>query len=295
MIYSASFLGATAIAIPPRTIFGINKFTIKNNSDLYVDRAKIISYAMTSTQRNAVKIADTDTWDEHTKLLVDFDNQNLLAGNTGVDDIERIIVYRAIDTGATITTADLLTIDDNVDPTASSYIDWTASNGVAYKYFLTFVDSTGKTSELFESNSVTSAYSAFFLIDPTLGTTFRLNLDVDPSRVTVNHNDKVVSSNFSQYATVTKGLTQFDSGTINCWLGYVDSTSGQYVDNLTYLDSFKSVIQNTNDKFLKNRKGKVWRVQTSFNDYLNNPLMSSDIHGISFNFYETGSLHGGDN
>ena len=53
MIYSASFLGATTIATPPRTIYGINKLTLKNN-DSYFDNVRVLDYAMTSIQRNAL-------------------------------------------------------------------------------------------------------------------------------------------------------------------------------------------------------------------------------------------------
>lgn len=288
MIFNVGLVSSTAIVTPSITTFGITKVTIKNN-DSYFDKIRLLDTALTDIEIGALLLTDEYEWTDDTRLLMEFD-QNLLGGNIGIDtdDIERAILYRAeADTPDVLTT-----IDDNIDADATSYTDYTAVVGTEYIYYLTLVDSNGATSELFSSNNVTSSYDSFFLIDPTEGVSFRFNLNSSSTPVSKNDNFTVIASNYSQYPITSDGLTFYDTMTINCVLGYTDSSCG-YIDTVEYLESLETIIKNTNNKYIKNRAGNIWEVQTSGLRYLADTKTYEHQRTITFNCVEVATVNGG--
>lgn len=289
MIIGVGLVGSTAITTPATSFFGINKITIKNN-DSYFDKIKLLSDILTETEMDAIIKTDELVWTNKTLLLMDF-NQNLLGGNIGIDldDVERAILYRA----ESDTPDDLTVIDNNIDPDAVEYFDYTALNEKEYIYYLTLVDSDGKTSELFSSNNVTSSYDSFFFIDPVENISFRFNLDASSSQILKNEIFNIYTSAYKKYPITSRGLTNFDKGTINCKLGYLDD-DGVYIDTVEYLESLEAVIKNNNTKYIKNRAGNIWAVQSSKFRYLANTTSIQYERSISFDYVEVSGVNGGD-
>jgi hypothetical protein len=292
MIYNFSFAGATAIATPSRTIFGINKITLKNNSQ-YFYKFLLINESRTTAEMDAILKGDTWEWVSNVLAYAEFNN-NLFAGNIGIDldDVVRILVFRAV-VNADLSTGALVELENDLDPSASSYVDWTAVTGKDYFYYVSFVDSTGNTSALFQTNKITSAYDSFFLIDPTAGVSYRFNHDASSTPVSETNNDSIISSPYFKYATVSKTLTQFDSGTMNCLLGYENSDC-EYTDTVDYLDMLRATVKNTDFKYFKNRAGRIQKIQTMMNTYLADTRTIEHQRTISFNWSEIGAVNGGE-
>lgn len=287
--YSAGLVDSTAILTSTASFFGLNKLTIKNN-DSYYDKIRIVDTPLTDDEIDALLLTDTYVWTDDTRLLMEFD-QNLLGGNVGVDtsNLERAIIYRAL-----ASDPDTLTLlDDDIDPTDTQYIDYTAINDNDYVYRLTLVDNDNKTSELFSSNEVTSEYDSFFLIDPVENISFRFNLNASSSQVSKNETFNILPSAFSKYPVTSRGLTFFDKGTINCWLGYYDEDDN-FIDTVEYLGSLETVLQNGNNKYLKNRAGNIWEVQVSNLTYLADTRTVEHQRGISFDYVEVAQVNDGE-
>lgn len=292
MIYNVSFAGATAIATPKQTVFGINKITLKNGSH-YFHKVVILDISQTDAEMEAILLTDVPEWTANTVLRVEFNN-NLFGGNIGIDldDVVRIGVSRAIidSTGAT---GDIETINDNIDPDALYYIDWIASTSTDYYYYVYFVDSNGNTSALVRTDQITSMYDSCYLIDPVQEISYRFNYDSSQATIAVTDGDSAVSSPYSQYPLFNKTETQFEVSTVNCLLGYADTNNPyEYVDSLEYLDSLKSTIKNSNPKYWKDRSGRIKKVQTNNFRYLPDEKISTHPITISFDYTEIDSIGG---
>lgn len=293
MIYNFSFAGATAIATPKETIFGVNKITLKNGSH-YFHKMLIIDEGLTTAEMDARKLTDVYEWTDRVKAYAEFNN-NLFVGNIGIDldDVVRIGISRA-EINSDGSTEELESLTATLDPSTSSWIDWTAQRDKDYYYYVFFVDSNDNTSALVRTNQVSSIYDSFFLIDPVEGISFRFNYNASSSTVSMNDGDTITNSIYSKYPIVSKPLTQFDSGTINCFLGYANSDC-EYTEGIDYLDSLKSVIKNNNTKYLKNRAGYIWAIQTSGLQFLADTRINPTYpHTISFNYTQVDDVNGGD-
>ena len=197
-------------------------------------------------------------WDSETLMLAVF-NENLLAGSIASDvPLTGWIVY-SIEDGSSFLKPVL-----SVGATVNSFIDYAARNqtGIIYYVFPVFGETIGSSAP---SNMVVPNWWDWSLIvcdavdDDTYyqSKTYRFDLDVSSGSMSNNTTFNELQ-NFTRYAKVQNSQSNYWSGTLSAFIGNCGVT---YKDTVERMEELKSLTTDNRDKFLKDRKGNMWKVR----------------------------------
>ena len=273
---SAFVSGITAASDLPYNI-------IKLDGESIVDKLRLVDYAMTTTELDALSIADVYTWDEHTLLYAEFTN-NLNAGSIVV--ASTIIGWNIIRycCGSNIPQV----IATNVDGSATSYTDYTAIKNTYCYYKIYPLTNTAVLAEI-QSNTVDVCYDYYAFLDPTTGDSFTFRANLNDGMTTAVNSPTSIYEGFTQYPAKSQGTLNYASSTFSALLG--DVVSSTYVnDTAAIFELLRTFITNGNEKIMKDRKGNIRRV---FTDVLSGGIDEKPSElptTINFSWTEVGSV-----
>ena len=204
------------------------------------------------------------SWDSDTYFLALFRN-NLVAGNINTEEpLVGWTVYR--NTVGSSFLQKIATL-----PVASDYFtDYSVRNqsGVVYYVSPIFVETIGAVAM---SNVASPHWWDWSLIvcENVEGNTYRYiktySFDLDVSSGTLGNNTAFNElANFTKYAKIQNSESNYWSGTISAFIGNCTDTA--YSDSVELMDELKALTTDGTDKFLKDRKGNMWKVR------LNSPV-----------------------
>ena len=199
-------------------------------------------------------------WDSDTRILATFQN-TLSAGNAqSSSEVVGWLVYR-LDEGTT----NLQFIRMN-EPERNYLVDYAAKNQVSVVYYVfpSFENEIGlpNMSESFTPNW----WSWDLIVCDTYGDdqyyvaeTHKFDLDVTSNQMT-NNTSYSVLTNFTPYAKIQSSYSNYWTGTLTALLGNCGIT---YQDTVEQMNQIKALANDNRDKFLKDRKGNIWKVRLS--------------------------------
>jgi hypothetical protein len=249
-IVSASFVGSALIdGVSAATNVPYN--IVQLNGHTTVDKLRVLDYAMTTAELDALDISDIYTWDANTLLYAEFIN-NLNAGSiVTVDPIESWNIVRFI-SGSTAPTV----IASDLDAAITNYTDYTAVRPNTY-YYRIFPITASAVLAFIQSNTVEMCYDYFAFLDPTTGDSFTFKLNIDSVGKTLNASCGLYEG-FTQYPAKYQGVQRYNTIPFSALLGNV--VSNVYTgDTVTMYDAFEGFITNGNLKYFKDRKGHIYK------------------------------------
>jgi hypothetical protein len=247
VVGSAIVSGTSAATSVPYNIVQINGEGI-------VDKLRVLDYAMTTSELDALNISDVYTWDTHTLLYAEFTN-NLEAGSTiFASSVESWTVVRFCCGGIQPTI-----IATELDAAITSVVDYTAVKPYTYYYRIYPIAATAVMADI-QSNTIEMCYDYYSFLDPTTdeGFIFQGNLE----NQTIPQNSPAATyEGFTQYPIKSQGMLAYDSASFVGLLGMVNN--GIYEnDTVAMYAALKAFIRNGNEKIMKDRKGNIRRVFT---------------------------------
>ena len=78
-----------------------------------------------------------------------------------------------------------------------------------------------------------------------------------------NNNSPNITKNFTRYPNRQPVNTLYSSGTLTALIGSVNQEKASYSDSWELADKISALSTSPNPKFLRDMKGKIWRVETS--------------------------------
>lgn len=226
-------------------------------------------------------------WDSSTMLLCNY-NSRFSAGNTIADsNIVGWIVYRKEENYPT------LKYVCNSPASETFVVDYMAKNkvGISYYIFPSFEDSIGNASisgvfypywwdwYLIVCNKVSENVY-------TIKDYHKFDLDVESGMMTNNTSFNVLE-NFTKYAKIQNSKSNYWSGSISSLLG---NCGNNYIDTIEEMEKIKSLSTDGLDKFLKDRKGNIWKVRlnSSVNEQINDKYVEQAV-SVTLSWMEIGS------
>lgn len=207
---------------------------------------------------NLKDVNTVPSWGDDTLILALF-NGNLLAGSLQSEvALTGWLVY-SIESGSSFLKP-VMTAGAFV----SEFVDYTPRNtiGIVYYVFPVFGDKIGASAS---SNLVTPDWWDWFLIvcDEvdndvyTHSATYRFDLDVSSGNMT-NNTSFTELQNFTKYAKIQNSPSNYWTGTLSAFIGNCANT---YSDTVERMNELKGLTTDGKDKFLKDRKGNIWKVR----------------------------------
>ena len=213
------------------------------------------------TDDEYIRLKDVNTvpsWNRDTFMLALFDG-NLLAGSLKSEiSLTGWLVY-SVESGSSFLKP-VITVGASV----SEFVDYAPRNavGIMYYVFPVFGDKIGSYAS---SNLVTPSWWDWFLIvcdrvgDDvyTQSAIYRFDLDVSSGNMT-NNTSFTELQNFTKYAKIQNSPSNYWSGTLSAFIGNCADT---YKDTTERMNELKGLTTDGKDKFLKDRKGNIWKVR----------------------------------
>lgn len=250
---SASIVGSSFVA-GISDLQNIQYNSIQFNGESKVDKVRIVDYAMTVAELDALSISDVYTWDERTLLYAEFTN-NLNAGSIVVaTTIESWNVLRFC-CGSSVPEV----IATGLHGSEKSIIDYTAVKPDEYFYRIYPITATAVIAGV-QSNIVEMCYDYYAFLDEITGDSFTFMLNLEGMGKSLNSSASTYEG-FTQYPAKSQGLLKYNSSSFSALLGNVVGNyySGDTVATYKALEDF---ITNGNEKIMKDRKGNIYRVFT---------------------------------
>lgn len=249
------------INIPSNCLY--NKLTLGGGQ--YVNYLWVVNGGLTKLEiDNISNISYQPSFTNNTLLLATFD-QTLSAGNySGEGDIVGWKIYRQSQ-GSGI----LYHIRD-IDPSKSFIVDYGVSNSNTYTYYIFPAFDNGIGNALISSQITTSWWDWYLIVcdnaknnnDYYVSNIYKFDLDVSSGSMSNNTTFNVLE-NFTPYPKVQNSNSSYWSGSISSLLGNCGIT---YSDTIKKMNEIKSLTTDRKIKFLKDRKGNIWKVK------LNSPV-----------------------
>lgn len=249
---------STTIGIPKTCTY--NSLIINGASQtnyLWVTEGSISQERMDALKTISVE----PTWTNDTILLATF-NQSLGAGNyVGETDLTKWLVYRQ-DTGSSV-----LKHIFNVMPEKSYVIDYSVTNQSSYTYYI-FPSFVGGIGDPMISGIISVMWWDWVLMvcDPSddkntfyVDNVFRFDLDLTSGAMSNNTSFSVLE-NFTRYSKIQHSNSNYWTGTLTALLGNCAIT---YSDTVEKMNEIKALTTDGRTKFLKDRKGNLWKVRIS--------------------------------
>lgn len=187
--------------------------------------------------------------------------EGLQAGNVSADEaVQSWSVYRADASGENLALAATVPVVEK------SMIDCGAASQGVYTYYVFGEDAEGNvTAPLMSGKTMpflwdwsilacTEEAEDVFRVDDI----FRFSLNVSSGTVS-NNNKPNLLENFTRYPTMQMDPANYQSGTLNGYLGHVGADA-EYTDTLSRRDELFALPLSGKQLFLKNRKGDVLKI-----------------------------------
>lgn len=249
--------------------FDINTNVIWNSisvsGDLNIRYVWIEDRELSSEEVDLYKdVTVVPTWDNETLMLALY-NGNLSAGNISSEEpLTGWIVYRN-DVGSAF-----LRRITSVESYVNSFVDYSVRNmtGVIYYVSPIFGEKIGAVAS---SNVVSPQWWDWSLIvcsesgNDVYQYQKTYSFDLDVSSGSMNNNTTFNElQNFTKYAKIQNSTANYWSGTLSAFIGNCSDVA--YSDSVELMDELKALTTDGRDKFLKDRKGNLWKVR------LNSPI-----------------------
>lgn len=286
MFLGGSFLGISTLLYSFPTPIAVTYDTVKiygGNTGATVDKVRVLSNELTSTEISNLSTLDVYTWTPNTLMYAEFSN-NTNAGNVQniINPITEWRLYRKL-------------VDDLIfqyiatyPVSQSSAIDYTVKAHREYQYRIYAANSTELSSPL-DTNSVETDFYWWALVDPDINTVYLFDLNLKSGSNQANKAMKVYDNTYTEFPSVSFSQQDFLTGSVSCIAGVVDS-NGSHVYPLDYLENLRSFINNGKKKILKNRHGDAYWVTTNGFNHEFVDEISQQIANISFNFTQVDSI-----
>lgn len=244
--------------------------SIKVNGDLSLGYVWVTETKLDQEQIDYVSdINHLPEWEAGTHLLATFRN-TLEAGNVkdlNGKGLEGWMIYRSLYYGGEMEYVKTLKTRERF------LIDYNNVWGEDYKYYL-FPITDDSLSEPFVSNRVTACWNSWALLvgnkvenkDKEYKIDEIFVFDLNKSIGDINNNAEAqVYKTYTRYPKVIKGTSNFLSGQLGGLLGYIgtsiETNDLDYIEPITLWDKLQELSTDTRDKFLKDTKGHIWKVE----------------------------------
>lgn len=233
-------------------------------------------------------------WTLDTRFLAGFD-QGLNGGNIAPegDIVTGVALYRKREGESR------LHLVANLDIGASALIDEGFRNQETYTYYLFVLGSNTYVSAPLISNPITPRFWNWTVLKTELENgayhvkevhVFRNSVSTDSIS---NNNVPQLLQNFTPYPTRQPSSYNYQSSTLTGYLGRVDFEKNVYTDTVDMADRLRALSVDTSPKFLRDRKGNLWRIETGAAV----SVQTGDNQGLqpyfgSFPWVEAGSAEG---
>lgn len=221
-------------------------------------------------------------WDAYTNVISEF-NDSLESGN--IFGLSSPILYW--DIYREDPDSSQLTFLDSVDVSVTSFEDFKALVGSTYKYYL-FGRNANQLTEPIESNEIESDYWGYYIIDTDNNIAYRFDADSQSSDFTTTDDFTEHPTNL-KYNAVSKGTRDFIGGSIQAIIR-TENISDFIQPNLL-LSQLHEFISSSRPKLLKDKRGRIWNVETY--GYKERQLVEGLAEQIlisEFNFIEVGEV-----
>lgn len=186
-----------------------------------------------------------------------------------------IIVYRREDGAPVMEKIFAISGQENMDSRdIGKIIDYAVVSGKNYTYsvYYAYEDGNGGTSfsMMVSTGSVSPCYWDWILTaaerneDGTYRVTgsYRFGLNLETGAMS-NNNAPTLMTNFTRYPTRQGVSANYRSGSLTAFIGTVDAENNIYVDTEAQAEAIFALGASTDTKFLRNRKGSNWMVDTA--------------------------------
>lgn len=202
-----------------------------------------------------------DTW-----FLAGFEGTGINAGNItpSGDAIVGAAIYRLKEGERR------LELVANVDIGRSTIVDEGFRNQSTYTYYVFVLGENTYVSAPLISNPITPMFWNWTVLDCTEDNSgtyhmeaahlFRNSVSTDSIS---NNNTPSLLQNFTPYPLRQPSSYNFKSSTLTGYIGRVDMRENQYIDTVDMAEALYNLSVSTNPKFLRDRKGNLWRIQTN--------------------------------
>ena len=202
-------------------------------------------------------------------------NLGVLPSATGTPETNSIIVYRK-ERGSSIMEK-LFALSGQLAMTTADIgrlLDYGIVSGKVYSYVICYAYDDGNGNTTFamsmESGEISPCYWDWLLTtaqkhdDGTyrMTGTYRFGLNLETGAMS-NNNAPAFMQNFTRYPTRQGVSTNYRTGSLTSFIGTVDKTANTYVDTEAQADAILAIGASTDAKFLRNRKGAKWMVDTA--------------------------------
>ena len=206
------------------------------------------------------------SWDLNTWFLATFNGTGLNGGNItpGADAISGAAIYR-------LKTGDKkLTHIADVDIGTSIIVDEGFRNQNEYTYYVFVLGSSTYVSAPLISNAITPMFWNWTVLDCTEDSDGVYHLEaahlftnsVSTDSIS-NNNTPQMLQNFTPYPLRQPTSYNYNSSTLTGYIGIVDMNANKYLDTVDRAQALWSLSVSQSPKFLRDRKGNLWAIQTS--------------------------------
>lgn len=152
----------------------------------------------------------------------------------------------------------------------TSIIDYGAKSRTTYQYFV-FVVGIDIYAEAFGSGQITPQYNTYTLMECVyreddgayhVQAAYPFACNATQGDMS-NNNSPNIMKNFTRYPNRQSVNSLYMSGTLNALIGSVNQAEATYSDSWELADKISALSVSTNPKFLRDMKGKIWRVETA--------------------------------
>jgi hypothetical protein len=287
--YNGSFMGVTFLTsysptIPESTSYDTVTFYggNTNRGGYNIDKVYGTNTPLTKSQIDSYSNTNFNPqWTTDTYLLCEFDG-SVSGGNVSSisSPILNWMIYRE-EEGTNV-----LKQIDKIDVLEEEYIDFTALKNKKYKYYL-FGQNNTEISAPLTTSTIEPYYHGWYLIDVENKISYMFDLDLTGGDISQVENISEYETNLP-YNAYSRGATNHIEGSITALV--MDDLCSMKQD-VELLNELRDFIFSDRLKYLKDNKGRIFRVFTS--EYKDN-LITAGINGepryVSFSFKEVGEV-----
>ena len=206
------------------------------------------------------------SWTLDTWFLATFNGTGINGGNItpSGDSITGAAVYR-------LKKGDRrLQLVANVGIGSSTLVDEGFRNQSTYTYYVFVLGTNTYVSAPLISNPVTPMFWNWTVLDCSVDSNgtyhleeahlFRNSVSTDSIS---NNNAPSMLQNFTPYPLRQPSSYNFKSSTLTGYIGRLDMKLNQYIDTVDMAEALYNLSVSNNPKFLRDRKGNLWRIQTN--------------------------------
>ena len=241
--------------------------SIKLWGDQYCDYLWIESGTLTQTQISQI------TGDEYYEPFADYNTMFLSSFNT-----DTTTAYISGNGGSGIGSAvyrkengrSILEHVVDTDGGVISIRDYGARSRTQYQYYV-FAIGTSIYTEAYGSGTITPQYNNYTLMECIYNendgayhvqASYPFACNASQGSIS-NNNTPNILQNFTRYPNRQPVNMLYASGTLTALIGSVNQTNATYTDSWELADDIIALSVSQNPKFLRDMKGKIWKVETS--------------------------------